>query len=60
MGNQERLNRSLLSNEKRLQKPINLPSLPVKTEDQLNLLETFLEDENNFAVVVSKHLLFLC
>ncbi|XP_029665522.1 uncharacterized protein LOC115236924 [Formica exsecta] len=49
--NQGRLNRSLLPNEKRFQKPINLPALPVKTEDQLNLLETFLEDENNFAAV---------
>jgi len=32
--NQGKLNRSLLPNEKRLQKPINLPPLPVKTEDQ--------------------------
>ena len=57
--NQGRLNRSLLPNEKRLQKPINLPALPVKTEDELDLLETFLEEENNFAADVSKHL-FLC
>lgn len=57
--NQGRLNKSLLPNEKRLQKPINLPALPVKSENQLNLLDTFLEDENNFAAVVSKHL-FLC
>lgn len=57
--NQGRLNRSLIPNEKRFQKPINLPALPIKTEDELNLLETFSEDENNFAAVVSKHL-FLC
>lgn len=54
--NQGRLNRSLLPNEKRLQKPINLPDLPVKTEDELNVLEIFLEDENNLAAVVSKYL----
>lgn len=52
--NQGRLNRSLFSNEKRLQKTVNLPALPVKTEDQLNIFETFLEDENNLAAVMSK------
>ncbi|XP_018399480.1 PREDICTED: uncharacterized protein LOC108777163 [Cyphomyrmex costatus] len=46
--NQGRFNRSLLPNEKRFQKPANLPDLPIKTEDQLNLLETYLQDDNNF------------
>lgn len=54
--NQGRLNRSLLPNEKRLQKPVNFPALPVKIEDELNALEIFLEDENNLAAVVSKYL----
>ncbi|RLU26027.1 hypothetical protein DMN91_002190 [Ooceraea biroi] len=49
--NQGRLNRSLLPNEKRLQKPVNLPPLPVKTEDQLNSLETFLENDENLAAL---------
>jgi|GEM_PF-5138214 len=53
--NQGRLNRSLLPNEKRFQRPINLPTLPVRTEDELNLLETFLENDN-FIAAVSKHL----
>lgn len=51
--NQKRLNRFLLPNEKRLQKPINLPALPVSTEDDLHSLETFLEDDSNLAALVS-------
>lgn len=57
--NQGRLNRFLLPNENKFQKPANLPTLPVKTQNELNVLETFLENDCNLANVVSNHLFYI-
>lgn len=51
--NQSRLNRSLLPAEKRIIRPPDLSALPVYTEDDLKVMERFLEDESNLSAMVS-------
>ena len=50
--NQTRLNRSLLPVEKKIIRPANLPALPLYTENDLNAMERFLENDFNLSAVV--------
>lgn len=50
--NQCRLNHFLLPNEKRLTKPTDLPSLPLMTEEDLEIFETYLSKNDNTTATV--------
>lgn len=54
-----RLSRFLLPNENKLQKPANLPTVPVKTQHELTILETFLENDCNLANAVSNQIFYI-
>jgi|GEM_PF-4058721 len=51
--NQEKLYRYVLPGEKVIKRPIEFPSLPVQSEEELNALETFLSNDVNLSAVVS-------
>lgn len=56
--NQEKLCRYLLPGEKLIQCPIGLPSFPIETQDELDCMEKFLEDDNNLSSAVNLNLLY--
>lgn len=49
-----RLTRQLNPQEKFLKNPPNMPSIPINSTDQLQLMEKFLEDDLNLAAIVCK------
>lgn len=51
--NLSRLNRFLLPNEKRIVRPTDLPSLPLKTNEELEQFEIFLSKGDNITATVS-------
>lgn len=53
---QGRLSRILLPKESKIQKPVNFPNLPVKTKNEFDEFETFLENDGNVTNAVSNHL----
>lgn len=59
MMNQEKLCRYLLPGEKIVKLPRGLPSFPVETQDELNNMENFLEDDSNLSAAVSSNLSYI-
>lgn len=51
--NQEKLQRYILPGEKFIKRPTGFPSLPVKSEQELRALETFLSNDANLSAAVS-------
>ncbi|RLU27075.1 hypothetical protein DMN91_000874 [Ooceraea biroi] len=49
--NQEKLNRHVLPGEKVMKRPTGFPSLPVRSEKELHILETFLTNDANLSAV---------
>lgn len=54
--NKEKLNRYLLPGEKVVKRPSGLPSFPIQTQDELDCMKKFLEDNNNLSAAVSLNL----
>lgn len=57
--NQEKLCRYLLPGEKIVKLPRGLPSFPVETQDELENMEQFLEDDSNLSAAVSSNLSYI-
>jgi len=55
--NQCRLNRYLLSHEKRIVRPADLPALPLTTEEELKKFGKYLSKDNNAGATVNVFLL---
>lgn len=51
--NQGKMKRSMIPNEKKSDKPNNMPPLPLDNVDQLSSMEKYLDDGENFTGVVS-------
>lgn len=57
--NQGRVNRALMPHEKRIEKPHNIPALPLITLKDFEQFEDWLADDRNLSAVVSSIFFFL-
>ncbi|KAK3928352.1 Valine--tRNA ligase [Frankliniella fusca] len=58
--NQGKLNRTLLPHEKKINKPANMPPLPLCSLDQFRTFESFLENNENFTAMVFYMSSYVC
>lgn len=58
--NVSRLNRFLLSHEKRIVRPAHFPALPLTTEEELEKFENYLSKDDNAAATVNILFFLLC